>query len=297
MQMVQSVSDIIKLIRPHQWIKNGFVFVGLIFGHHWFDLGYIKLAICGAISFSLVSSGVYILNDLFDIKSDQAHPKKKDRPLASGRVKKAMAIFLLVLLLSTGIAIGFWTSLTIAVFLGIYICINIAYSFGLKHVVILDIFIISAGFMLRLLTGTTGIGIAPSNWLLFCGLMITLFLGFSKRRAELLLQKESGEATRQVLEHYSAPLLDIFIGISLACVILSYSLYTVSIETIAEHGTDKLIYTVPLVIYACFRYMYLLHMKGGGEDTAKDLVRDPHIMISVILWGVVTISLMMLPEL
>ncbi|MCB1173077.1 MAG: decaprenyl-phosphate phosphoribosyltransferase [Leptospiraceae bacterium] len=286
--------DYVKLIRPHQWIKSSFVFIGVIFGHHWFEWLYVQRAIQAAIAFSLVASGVYILNDIRDRDQDREHPRKKLRPLASGRISVSVGWMLCLLLLSIGLSLGAWLSWLVLLFLLVYLVLNVAYSYGLKHVVILDVFIISTGFMLRILSGTSGIHVEPSKWLLFCGLMITLFLGFSKRRAELLVQAGNSQEqqSRRVLEHYNPALLDLFIGISLACVIMSYSLYTVSADTIAKHGTADLIYTIPFVLYACFRYMYLIHMRGGGEDTARDLVRDPHIILAILAWAVLTVALM-----
>lgn len=290
--MSGKLKDIIRLIRPHQWVKNGFVFVGIVFGRSFTDSDLVMQAIFAAIAFSLVSSGVYVLNDLRDIEQDRLHPRKRNRPLASGRMKPSFAFLVIVLMMGPGLTLAYLVSPLVLLLIGIYVMMNMGYSFGLKHVVILDVFIISFGFMLRILTGTLGIGIAPSHWLLFCGLMLTLFLGFSKRRAELYVQAEDKKDTRRVLEHYNPLLLDLFIGICLSCVVMSYSLYTVSSDTMTKHGTQYLIYTIPFVLYACFRYMYLLHMQGGGEDTARDLVRDPHIIVTVFLWGIATLILL-----
>jgi len=169
---------------------------------------------------------------------------------------------------------------------------NIFYSWKLKHIVILDVFIISAGFMLRILTGTIGLGIEPTAWLLLCGLMITLLLGFSKRRAELLTVESldlDENITRKVLEDYSPIVLEQYIGITAACTIMSFGLYTVSPQTIELHGSDNLIYTLPFVVYGIFRYLYLLHSQKKGNDTAKDLVTDKHMLITVVLWIIATI--------
>ena len=172
-----------------------------------------------------------------------------------------------------------------------YVLMNLAYSLRLKHVVILDVFIISTGFMLRILAGTLGVGIPPSQWLLLCGLMVTLFLGFTKRRAEIIALTEDKTAHRKVLEHYSPVLLDKMIGITASGVIMSYSLYTMNADTIRIHGTTNLIYTVPFVMYGVFRYIYLLHHQSRGGDTAHDLVRDPHLFVVVGAWLIVTMLL------
>ena len=168
---------------------------------------------------------------------------------------------------------------------------NLAYSLELKHVVILDVFIIATGFMLRILAGTLGLGIPPSQWLLLCGLMVTLFLGFSKRRAEINALSDGKSEHRKVLDEYSSLLLDKMIVITAAGLIMSYSLYTMSPETIRIHRTENLIYTVPLVIYGVFRYIYLLHYQQSGGDPSRDLVRDPHMLIVMLCWLVTTIAL------
>ena len=284
--MLFYAKEVFRLIRPHQWVKNGFVLAGVFFGHEWKDPETLLRALVAAAAFSLVSSSVYILNDIRDIEQDRAHPRKKERPLARGSIPLSVAIVLAVLLLGAGLGAGLWISPIAAGLMGIYVVMNVAYSMGLKHIVILDVFIIALGFMLRILVGTAGLGIDPSRWLLFCGLMVTLFLGFSKRRAELYVRaNQAGEPSRQVLEHYTPLLLDIMMGVTASCVLMSYALYTINERTIRIHGTEDLMYTVPFVIYGVFRYMYLLHMRGGGEDTAKDLVRDPHILVTVILWA------------
>jgi 4-hydroxybenzoate polyprenyltransferase len=288
--MLGYVQDLLRLIRPHQWIKNAFVLAGVLFGHEWRDPEKLGMALAAAAAFSLVSSSIYIVNDMRDVEQDRQHPRKRDRPLARGAIALPAAAVMAVLLFSTGFALALLVSRMAAALVGIYFVMNLAYSMGLKHVVILDVFIIAMGFMLRILVGTIGIDIVPSEWLLFCGLMVTLFLGFTKRRAELYV-RAGGGASRQVLDQYTPLHLDIMIGVTVACVIMSYTLYTMSERTIRIHGTENLIYTVPFVIYGLFRYIHLLHSGGGGEDTAKDLIRDPHILVTGVLWVVVTVWL------
>ncbi|MEL0028986.1 MAG: hypothetical protein VW625_10080, partial [Perlucidibaca sp.] len=152
-------------------------------------------------------------------------------------------------------------------------------------------FCISAGFMLRILAGTDGVDIPPSNWLLFCGLWATLFLGFIKRRAEIIALQDSKADHRKVLGEYGPVLLDKLIGITCTGMILSYSLYTMDVDVRRIHDSDNLIYTVPFVIYACFRYMYLLHQQEGGGDPSRDLIRDPHILVAGGLWFIVTLCM------
>jgi 4-hydroxybenzoate polyprenyltransferase len=278
------LKSLLRLLRPHQWLKNGFVFVGLLFGHAWNDPVKVQLAVTAFIAFSLLASGVYIFNDLIDREQDRQHPKKRLRPLASGTVSVPAALTLAALCLGGGLLLAFTRAGQAPWLFVAYLAMNIGYTLGLKHIVILDVFIIAAGFMLRLLVGTLGLGIAPSQWLLLCGLMLTLFLGFAKRRAELLALAEDSGGHRRVLDHYSPELLDQFITVAAAGTLVSYSLYTVSADTIALHGTAGLIYTLPFVLYGMFRYLFLLHRRGGGGDPAQELLSDPHLIVVFIGW-------------
>lgn len=271
-------------MRPGQWIKNALVFTGLLFGHAWSDTDLLIRVIAAAAGFSLVSSSIYVLNDLADRQADRHHPVKRHRPLAAGTVTPSAAMLLAALIVVSGLGLSYFASPMVLFLVLVYAVMNVAYSFSLKHVVLLDVFLISAGFMLRILAGTTGVGIPPSNWLLLCGIMVTLFLGFTKRRAELIALAGGSGSHRKVLDHYGPVLLDKLIGITAACSILTYSLYTADERTIRLHGTEHLIYTVPFVMYAIFRYVYLLHHKSRGGDPSRDLVRDPHILISVLGW-------------
>jgi 4-hydroxybenzoate polyprenyltransferase len=220
-----------------------------------------------------------------------AHPKKKLRPLAAGTISVKAALVLLLVLWLTGAGLGFAVSRGVLFILCLYVAINLAYTLGLKHVVLLDVFIIAGGFMLRILAGTSGIGIAPSQWLLLCGLMVALFLGFAKRRAELYALSDETRNHRRVLDNYQPVLLDKMIVVTATCVIMTYSLYTMSPVTIQTHHTDALIYTVPFVMYAIFRYIYALHYKQTGTDPAQEIFHDPHILVSVMGWLLLTIWL------
>jgi 4-hydroxybenzoate polyprenyltransferase len=284
--------QLLRLLRPHQWLKNGFVFVGLLFGHAWHSPDKVGQALLAFAAFCLLASGVYVLNDLVDRERDRQHPKKKLRPLASGTVTVPLALVAAALCLTAGLLLAFNGAGRAPWLFVAYLVLNVAYSLGLKHVVILDVFIIAAGFMLRLLVGTLGLGIAPSQWLLLCGLLLTLFLGFAKRRAELLALTSDSGGHRRVLEHYSSALLDQFITVAAAGTVVSYSLYTVSADTIALHGTSGLIYTLPFVLYGMFRYLFLLHRRGGGGDPAQELLADPHLIIAFLGWLTLVIVLL-----
>lgn len=285
------IVDLLRLMRPHQWVKNTFVLTGLLFGHAWHNPALLSQALIAFAAFCLISSTIYIFNDIVDIEQDRHHPSKRKRPLPSGKLKVSSAAIFALILGVTALTLASFASSTVVVILLIYALMNVAYSLKLKHVVILDVFIIATGFMLRILAGTLGLGIPPSQWLLLCGLMVTLFLGFSKRRAEIIALSDDKSAHRKVLQDYSPVLLDKMIVVTAAGLIMSYSLYTMNPETIRIHGTANLIYTVPFVIYGVFRYIFLLHHQSRGTDTAKDMVRDPHLLIVLLGWAITTIAL------
>ncbi len=293
------VGAYLSVARPAQWIKNGFVLVGLFYGHGWNDAALVRSVLLCLAGFCLISSAVYVFNDIMDLDADRAHPAKRLRPLASGQLGVNEALIFAALLAITGLVLGLAVSTAaLALFLA-YIGLNVAYSLGLKHIVVLDVVIIAAGFMLRILAGTLGVGIEPSRWLLFCGFMLTLFLGFAKRRSELAalqaVTAETGSATgdnqptheipsRRVLATYSIPLLDRMISACAACVVTAYVLYTRDADTIALHGTDELVATVPFVLYGMGRYLWMLYRHGSGADPAGDLLHDPQLLLALLGW-------------
>jgi 4-hydroxybenzoate polyprenyltransferase len=286
------MAKLIRLARPYQWVKNSFVLVGLVFGHAWRDvptLGRVALVLA---AFCLASSAVYVFNDIADREADRAHPQKRRRPIASGEVGLAAAAWFSGLLALAGLGLAWLASPFALLIIAAYLVLNAGYSLGLKHVVILDVFIIAAGFMLRILAGTLGVGIAPSQWLLLCGMMLTVFLGFAKRRAELFALEGSGGEHRRVLADYTPLVLDRMIAVSAAGIIVCYALYTVSAETALIHGTDKLVLTLPFVLYGVFRYLWLLHREGGGGDPSRELLRDPHLLGATLGWLAVALAVL-----
>ena len=289
--MGASFRDYLQLMRPHQWLKNGFVLAGLLFGHAWNDQAMVLRVALALAAFSLFSSSVYVVNDLLDAAADRLHPGKKGRPLAAGRMPSAHAAVFGAVLSLAGFLLGWFASWRVLVILVAYGTLNLAYSLRLKKIVILDVFCIAAGFMLRILAGTAGVGIPPSEWLLLCGLMLTLFLGFAKRRAEMALLQGGELAHRAVFRHYSQSLLDTFIAITATMVIISYSLYTMSPHAQAAQGTTGLIFTVPFIIYGIFRYVFLLNQGRAGHDPASELLRDPHLLLVLLVWLVATLWL------
>ena len=275
----------LQLLRPHQWLKNGFVLAGLLFGRLWHDADLVHLALLSMAAFCLASSAVYVLNDWLDREADAQHPRKRHRPLASGAVSGTEG----VALGATCLAGAAWLAwLTTPLFMGLlasYLLLNTAYTLRLKQVPVVDVFIIAAGFMLRLLAGTWAIGIQPSHWLLLTGLFVTLFLGFSKRRAESF---HASEHQRAVLADYPPAFLDLCVGVTLTATLLTYSLFATAPEAIERHG-PRLWMTIPLVVFGALRYVYQVH-RGQAEDFARDLLRDRWIVLSALGWLLVFAS-------
>lgn len=279
-----SARDLVQLLRPHHWVKNGFVLAGLLFGHGWEQPGYVAAAVAATLAFCLASSAVYAFNDALDAQRDREHPDKKDRPVARGAIAPSAAQGIAALLAAAALGLGAWTAPAVAGIVAAYLVLNAAYTLGLKRVPVLDVFAIAFGFMLRLLAGTAGIGIEPSRWLLACGFLLTLFLGFAKRRAELERLAQDAAQHRPVLNAYSLAFLDKAV---LACVVgmvVTYALYTVAETTVALHGTKQLIWTLPWVLLGSFRYLFRLHYRGGGGDPAQELLRDPLLASAALGW-------------
>jgi 4-hydroxybenzoate polyprenyltransferase len=272
----------IQIMRPHQWIKNLLCFAGIIFGFKFYDYHLIQSSIISFITFSLIASAVYIFNDWVDIEVDNQHPTKKFRPIASGKIGLFQVIVLLNVLILCATLLSFLVSYKLTLIICIYLGLNIFYTLKGKHIIIIDVFIISLGFLLRLLSGTIVIGIHITSWIILCVFMITLFLGFAKRRLELIIltkNNASNEIRRIVLSHYNTAILDIFIAITASATILSYSLFLVIVDI-----NPILIYTDIFVVYGIFRYIYLVYVANKGEDLSKELLFDKHLLINTIIW-------------
>lgn len=275
--------NVVKLIRVQHWIKNLFIFVPLIFALKFTELDLIIKSIIAFFSFSLASSFVYIVNDIVDKEKDQTHPKKKFRPIANERITIPNAIILSVFVIILALGLGILLNVpTFSVVLA-YLIMNIFYSFILKNVVLIDVFTIAMGFVLRVVAGAVAINVEISNWVLLTTFFISLFLGFGKRRCELDLAND-GKDYRPVLDHYSIQLLDYMIVVSLTLTIIAYSLYVVDPEIILKFKTDKLMYTIPIVVYGVFRYLHSIYVKKEGEPS-EIVFSDPGLIISVLLWG------------
>lgn len=281
---VLALTRLMRLMRPHQWLKNGFVFAGLVFSQHWDDTRLDFRVLLAFAAFCCASSMVYIVNDWHDRASDALHPVKKRRPLASGAVSGRAALVLALGLLAAGVLLAAGNQVLL-VLLGLYVALNLAYSWRLKQVPVVDVSIIAAGFMLRLLAGTVAVGIPPSRWLLLTGIFLTLFLGFCKRKAESF---QDADSQRAVLAHYTPALLDTFIAVTMTASLTTYSLFATTPEAQLQHG-QRLLYTVPVVIFGLLRYTYQVH-RGQGEDVARDLFRDPWMLAAGCLWLLIFLS-------
>ncbi len=271
-------------MRPKQWVKNGFVFAALIFSKNIFVPGMALRVFMAFVLFCLVSGSMYILNDIFDLRRDRLHPTKKERPIASGRMEIQTALSFAILFTVVAVISGYIVSFSLGAILTLYLLINLAYSTILKEVVLLDVFSIAAGFVLRVLSGAFVIQVFISSWLIVCTILLSLFLAFSKRRQEIVVLEEYATDHRKILSEYSTNFLDQMISVVTASTVVSYALYAMSEETIAKFHTEKLIYTVPFVLYGIFRYLYLVHQKGGGGDPTVHLFTDLPLILNIILW-------------
>ncbi len=285
---------LVRLLRPTHWIKNLFVLAGLFFSRDWKQPGLSLHALEAFAAFCLAASAVYCLNDALDLEEDREHPRKRMRPVAAGQVSKNVALTLSAALIFSALLLGYYASPALLGMIAAYIGINALYSRALKNQVLLDVFCIASGFIIRLLAGTWGIGIEPSQWFLLCTLALSLFLGFSKRYAELVDPQRPLEEKRKVLKKYSPEFLRLLLGITLSATLITYALYTTSPRTLEIHHTGNLIYTLPLVIFGLFRYLYLVMERGFGENTVADLFQDKQLFLACALYVLGTGSLLFL---
>jgi 4-hydroxybenzoate polyprenyltransferase len=268
-----------------------FVLAPLVFSKELFVPEPLISALEALLAFCLTASCVYIINDLSDIEADRAHPEKRSRPLAAGLISRRQALTVLVVLFGMALLLALDTNLRFQLVLGVYFIMNLAYSAKLKEIVLVDVFIIAAGFMLRVLGGAFAIEVQVSSWIVLCTLFVSLFLGFAKRRGELLLVQQLRPGTeRKVLTSYSVSFIDQMLTIAAAGTVISYALYTVAPRTVEIFGTERMIYTTVFVIYGMFRYLYLVHMKNSTENPTNAVLSDPSIVAVTILWGLTCIA-------
>jgi len=287
MTMIQAL---FKTMRPRQWTKNGFVFFALMFDKQLFLREPFLRTLEGFALFCLVSSAVYLINDIADVDADRKHPEKKHRPIASGKLPLNVAWIAATVLVAIALPLGYLLSPTLAVILAIYLGINILYSRWLKHIPILDVFIVSSGFVLRVAAGVALITVERfSPWLYMITTLFSLYIGFGKRRAEMSLLETGAGSHRKVLDGYTLPLLDQLITIVSGTTIVTYSLYTFTAPNLPENHSMML--TIPFVVYGIFRYLQLIqtgHAAGAPDEVA---LKDRPLQVTVILWVISVIAI------
>ncbi len=283
------LSALIKTARPYQWQKNLVVFAALVFAHKYTDSKSITLAFLAFAAFCLASSAIYFLNDISDRDKDRNHPSKKHRPIASGKLSLPVAWLTSVILLAAAMLLAMTMNYPFFVYLAGYVLLNIAYNIGLKNIVIIDVMSISAGFVLRAAAGAAAIDVPISSWLLVCTTLLALFLGFAKRRHELVILGDGAVSHRQSLAHYSPYFLDQMISVVTASTVVAYAFYTLSPEIQQKFHSRNLILTIPFVLYGIFRYLYLVHQKDEGGNPARLMITDAPLLVCVALWVVTVI--------
>lgn len=276
--------SILKELRIHQWVKNLFVLIPLVFDRQLFIYDSLYRSIAGFFLFCIVSSSVYIINDIMDVEADRKHPRKKNRPIASGKLPIQIARIIAIIFIVTSLVFGFFLSKSFALILLIYFLINLAYSSRLKHVALIDVLILAAGFVLRVAAGVSLIDVERfSPWLYVVTTLLALFLGLGKRRGELITIQNNDHGQRKVLDGYTIPLLDQLITIVSATTIVSYSLYTFSAPNLPENHSMML--TIPFALYFIFRYIYLIQVRNEGAAPDELLLIDRPLQITFILFA------------
>ncbi len=280
---------LIKAMRPRQWTKNGFVFFGLIFDKQLFIVEPFLRTLEGFFLFCLISSAVYLFNDIADVEADRNHPEKKFRPIASGKLPVSVATITAIVLTVVSLALGYLLSATFALILTAYLITNLLYSRWLKHVAILDVLIVSSGFVFRVAAGVALITVERfSPWLYMITILFSLYIGLGKRRAELNLLAQGASAHRKVFDGYTIPLLDQYITIVSGMTIVAYSLYTFSAVNLPENHSMML--TIPFVVYGIFRYLQLIQMGHAAGSPDEVALKDRPLQLTVLLWGLAVIA-------
>jgi len=276
--------EYLRLLRPRQWLKNVFVFAGLIFSRQFFYPDSIEKSIYAFVVFCLLSSCGYIINDILDYKEDRAHPVKSKRPIAAGKISRGQAAVVGALLLVLSLCSAYLLGAKFSYVCLIYLTVIVLYSTAIKNIVILDVLVVALGYVLRAIAGATVIAVEISSWLLLCTLLIALFLAISKRRTEIVLLGEGATKHRRILSQYSLGLLNQMIAVVTAACIVAYCLYTLAPETVVKFGTRNLIFTVPFVIYGIFRYLYITYQKVEADIPEKVLISDLPLQVCLVLW-------------
>jgi len=291
--------ELLRSLRPNQWTKNVIVFAGVMFGladrqnpGQLPDTVAIGRAVVAFAVFCILSGVVYLINDVRDREVDRLHPTKARRPIASGAVSPRLALTTAVVLAVSAIAVAFLVTPPFGMVATAYVVLLSLYSASLKHIVILDVLTIAAGFVLRALAGAVAVEVEFSHWLLLLTLLGALFLGLTKRRAELVTLAGDATSHRRILAEYSPYLLDQMISVVTASTLLAYAFYTIDPETVQKFGTDRLLWTVPFPLYGILRYLYLVHQRDGGGNPSETLLTDRPIQGCVALWGAAVILIL-----
>ena len=283
------IRPLVLSLRPAQWAKNLFVLAPLVFGHLLGDRAAVERALLALLAFCCAASTIYLINDLRDREEDRNHPLKRLRPLAAGTLSAPAAVAAAVVLGAAALAVALYLGRAFLVVLAVYLALNLLYTHWFKHLVILDVMSISLGFVLRVVAGAEATGVVVSRWLFLCTIFLALFLAFSKRRHEITLLAGAAAGQRKVLDHYSPAFLDQMINVVTASSVVAYALYAVAPETVAKYGTQDLVYTIPLVLYGIFRYLYLMYQKPGERNPTEAILRDPPFLINIVLWGLTVV--------
>ncbi len=281
-----TAANLIVSVRPGEWTKNLFVFAGLLFGQRLTDPLAVKRATLAFLIFCSLAGVVYLVNDVADRDRDRQHPRKRNRPIASGALGVPTALGAAAVLTACGLGAAWWLGRDFFAVAAGYLLLLVLYSGPLKHIVIIDVLTIAIGFVLRVAAGAVAIGVPISQWLLICTILLALFLGLSKRRHEIVLLADGAIGHRRILEEYSPYLLDQMIGVVTASTLMAYILYATSHETAEKFGTSLLGLTIPFPLYGIFRYLYLVHRKEGGGSPAELLLNDRPLLACVALWAV-----------
>ncbi len=284
------------LLRFPQWIKNFFLFVPLVFSKHLFQADFLLTESLAFFLFCLTSSSVYIFNDISDRETDKLHPVKRNRPVAAGKISIAQATAAAVLLFIAAALIGRDLSWKFQLAATLYFIINLAYSFWLKRFILIDVFVVAAGFMLRVLAGAYAIDVQASHWLVLCTLFVSLFLAISKRRGELVLTQH-GVVGRSVLREYDLAFIDQTMTVAASGMAISYALYTVAERTVNMFGTENLIFTTVFVLFGIFRYLFLMKKQGIEDNPMRLLLRDPIMVSNIFAWFLACVMIIYSTEL
>ena len=283
------IRPLLRSLRPAQWAKNVFVLAPLVFGGMLLDSRVTLRALLALAAFCCASSAVYLINDLRDREEDRRHPLKRLRPIAAGTLKVPVAVLAVLALAGAAALLSARLGRPFALVLGTYFVLNVLYTLWLKHMVILDVMSIAISFVLRVEAGSTATGIEVSRWLFLCTIFLALFLAFSKRRHEITLLAHEAAGQRPVLDHYSPAFLDQMINVVTASAVVSYALYCVAPETVEKYHTQDLVFTIPLVLYGIFRYLYLMYQRPGERNPTEAILRDAPFLINILLWGLVVV--------